>query len=104
MFNISLINAVPTVEINADIAFLWILLSGILVLYIQSEFTMVESGFTHSKNAVNISMKNILNISVGTFPYWFIGLRVSEEIEEKGLDQSKYGIKGFEASIKDNTK
>ena len=39
----------------------------------QAGFTLVESGFTRSKNAVNISMKNILDISVGTISFWALG-------------------------------
>ena len=39
----------------------------------QAGFTLVESGFTRSKNAVNISMKNILDISVGTLSFWALG-------------------------------
>ena len=60
-------------DANADFTILWILLSGILVFFMQAGFTLVESGFTRSKNAVNISMKNILDISVGTISYWIIG-------------------------------
>ena len=36
-------------------------------------FTLVEAGFTQSKNAVNIAMKNLMAISVGTIVYWLIG-------------------------------
>ena len=36
-------------------------------------FTLVEAGFTQAKNAVNIAMKNLMAISVGTIVYWFIG-------------------------------
>ena len=60
-------------DANADFTILWILLSGILVFFMQAGFTLVESGFTRSKNAVNISMKNVLDISVGTISYWIIG-------------------------------
>ena len=42
-------------------------------IFMQAGFTLVESGFTKSSNAVNISMKNILDISVGTLSFWFIG-------------------------------
>ena len=49
------------------------MLSGILVFFMQAGFTLVESGFTRSKNAVNISMKNILDISVGTLSFWALG-------------------------------
>ena len=61
------------VEVNDDFTILWILLSGILVFFMQAGFTLVESGFTRSKNAVNISMKNILDISVGTISFWALG-------------------------------
>ena len=73
MYNITLINLTTAVEVNDDFTMLWILLSGILVFFMQAGFTLVESGFTRSKNAVNISMKNILDISVGTISYWAIG-------------------------------
>ena len=72
MLNLSLINSVNTVEVNDDFTMLWILLSGILVFFMQAGFTLVESGFTRSKNAVNIAMKNILDISVGKIYYWLI--------------------------------
>lgn len=73
MLNLTLINSTTAVEVNDDFTMLWILLSGILVFFMQAGFTLVESGFTRSKNAVNISMKNILDISVGTLSYWAIG-------------------------------
>ena len=73
MYNTTLINLTTAVEVNDDFTMLWILLSGILVFFMQAGFTLVESGFTRSKNAVNISMKNILDISVGTISYWAIG-------------------------------
>ncbi|MGB4742403.1 MAG: ammonium transporter [Flavobacteriaceae bacterium] len=52
---------------------LWMLLSGILVFFMQAGFTLVESGMTRSKNAVNIAMKNLLDIAVGSLTYWFVG-------------------------------
>ena len=108
MSNNSLFNATTAVEVNDDLTMLWIFLSGILIFFMQAGFTWVESGFTRSKNVVHISMKNILDNSVGTLSYRFIGLRVSEEVEIKRLDQSEYVIGGFEgggfeAWIKDNT-
>ena len=52
---------------------LWMLLSGILVFFMQAGFTLVESGMTQSKNAVNIAMKNILDICIGSLTYWLVG-------------------------------
>ena len=59
--------------IQTDMGMLWMLLSGILVFFMQAGFTLVESGMTRSKNAVNIAMKNLLDICVGSLTYWIIG-------------------------------
>ena len=59
--------------IKEDMGMLWMLLSGILVFFMQAGFTLVESGMTRSKNAVNIAMKNMLDIAVGSLTYWFVG-------------------------------
>jgi Amt family ammonium transporter len=62
-----------TAAIEGDMGMLWMLLSGILVFFMQAGFTLVESGMTRSKNAVNIAMKNILDICIGSLTYWFVG-------------------------------
>jgi Amt family ammonium transporter len=60
-------------KINGDMGMLWMLLSGILVFFMQAGFTLVESGMTRSKNAVNIAMKNLLDICVGSLSFWIVG-------------------------------
>ena len=62
-----------TAEVNDDFTILWILISGILVFFMQAGFTLLESGMTQSKNAVNIAMKNFMDISVATITFWVIG-------------------------------
>ena len=39
----------------------------------QAGFTLLESGMTQSKNAVNIAMKNFMDISVATITFWAVG-------------------------------
>ena len=60
-------------QVNGDMGMLWMLLSGILVFFMQAGFTLVESGMTRSKNAVNIAMKNLLDICVGSLSFWLVG-------------------------------
>ena len=62
-----------TADVNDDFTILWILLSGILVFFMQAGFTLLESGMTRSKNAANIAMKNFMDISVGTLSFWVLG-------------------------------
>ncbi len=65
--------AIELGKIKEDMGMLWMLLSAILVFFMQAGFTLVESGMTRSKNAVNIAMKNLLDICVGSLTYWIIG-------------------------------
>jgi len=58
-------------QVTADI--LWLLLAGFLVFLMQAGFAMVETGLTRSKNASNIMMKNIMDMSVGALAFWAIG-------------------------------
>jgi len=65
--------AAQVAQINGDMGMLWMLIAGILVFLMQAGFTLVEAGMTRSKNAVNIAMKNILDICVGSLSYWLVG-------------------------------
>ncbi|KJD33842.1 ammonium transporter [Tamlana nanhaiensis] len=62
-----------TAAVEGDMGMLWMLLSGILVFFMQAGFTLVESGMTRAKNAVNIAMKNFLDICVGSITFWLVG-------------------------------
>lgn len=62
-----------TAAIEGDMGMMWMLISGILVFFMQAGFFLVESGMTDSKNAVNIAMKNFLDIAVGSIAFWFVG-------------------------------
>ena len=54
-----------------DIA--WLLVAGVLVLFMQAGFGLVEAGFIRSKNVTNILMKNVLDLSFGALGYWAVG-------------------------------
>ena len=60
-------------SVEVDLSIMWITIAGFLVFFMHAGFTLVEAGFTQAKNAVNIAMKNLMAISVGTIMYWFIG-------------------------------
>lgn len=52
---------------------MWVLIASVLVFLMHAGFAMVEVGFTQSKNAVNIIMKNFVTVSVGVICYYLIG-------------------------------
>jgi Amt family ammonium transporter len=63
-------------EANAVLDLMWIVICGILVFFMQAGFTLVETGFTRSKNAGNIIMKNIMDLCIGSIGFWAIGYTV----------------------------
>ncbi|MDX1828984.1 MAG: ammonium transporter [Lutibacter sp.] len=60
-------------DTNAVLNLMWVVISGILVFFMQAGFTLVETGFTRSKNAGNIIMKNIMDFCIGSLSFWALG-------------------------------
>lgn len=65
--------AVDPETIQLNLNFVWIILAAILVFLMQAGFALVETGFTRSKNAVNIIMKNIMDVSAGSLAFFVLG-------------------------------
>lgn len=63
-------------DTNAVMDLMWIVICGILVFFMQAGFTLVETGFTRSKNAGNIIMKNVMDLCIGSLGFWAIGYTV----------------------------
>src|SRR5438445_1171983 len=58
-----------TVAIN----FVWTLVAGFLVMFMQAGFAMVETGFTRAKNAAHTFGMNFMVYGIGMLAYWAIG-------------------------------
>jgi len=53
--------------------FVWILICGCLVFSMHAGFSMLELGFSRSKNVTNVLMKNIMAYAVGGIAFFFTG-------------------------------
>jgi Amt family ammonium transporter len=51
----------------------WTLIAAILVMFMQAGFAMLTAGFSRSKNACNMLMKNLMDFCFGTIAYWAVG-------------------------------
>ncbi|RWS05181.1 putative ammonium transporter 3-like protein [Dinothrombium tinctorium] len=51
----------------------WILTSTFVIFLMQSGFALLESGSCTAKNHVNLMMKNVLDVIIGSIMYWSIG-------------------------------
>ena len=62
----------PT-QIQLNLNYVWALVAGVLVFFMKAGFALLELGFTRSKNAINIIMKNFLDFCGVAVVYLFIG-------------------------------
>jgi len=78
-------NATPTADelqaeldvLNAETDTLWIMISAFLVFFMQAGFAMLEMGTVRSKNAQNILIKNLLDVSIATILWFVVGYGVA---------------------------
>jgi len=56
-----------------SINIVWTLLTGFLVMFMQTGFAMVETGFTRAKNAAHTFSMNYMVYPIGMFGYWICG-------------------------------
>jgi len=60
------------------INFVWTLVTGFLVMFMQAGFAIVETGLARAKNANHTMMMNFMVYGVGMLGYWLIGFAIQE--------------------------
>jgi Amt family ammonium transporter len=58
------------------INFVWTLVCGFLVMFMQAGFAIVETGLCRAKNANHTMMMNFMVYGVGMLAYWLIGFTI----------------------------
>jgi Amt family ammonium transporter len=71
-----LVNTVGQNVIAAN--FIWTLITGFLVMFMQAGFAIVETGLGRAKNANHTMMMNFMVYGVGMLAYWLIGFAIQE--------------------------
>lgn len=61
------------VEMKFVLDTVWLLLSGMLVMWMAAGFAMLEAGLTQSKNTVTILTKNITLYALACIMFWVVG-------------------------------
>ncbi len=62
---------INTLRIDADVV--WLSVASALVFFMQAGFALLESGMSRTKNAVNVLMKNYMDLCIGTLVFWAFG-------------------------------
>lgn len=51
----------------------WVFVASCLVMFMQAGFAILETGFTRSKNANNVLMKNLMDFCIGSIAFFVLG-------------------------------
>jgi Amt family ammonium transporter len=71
--------------------YVWTIFAAMLVFFMQAGFSLVESGFSRARNAVNIIMKNYMDASAGILSFFVLGFGIMFGTSWAGL----IGTDGF---------
>ena len=63
----------------------WMVLCAIIVFFMQAGFAMLESGLVRSKNAVNVIMKNYIDMSIGSLGFFAVGFGLMFGVNQTGF-------------------
>lgn len=63
----------PQSDLRVGIDTVWVLVTAMLVFWMNAGFALVESGLCRAKNCVNILAKNFIVFAVSTISFWVIG-------------------------------
>jgi Amt family ammonium transporter len=55
----------------------WVIVAALLVLFMQAGFAMLEVGFSRMKNVGAVVSKVIVNLSISSIMYWFVGFAIA---------------------------
>jgi len=58
---------------KAPVDYVWVLVCGFLVMFMQAGFAMVETGFCRAKNATNLMAKNTIDFVAGSLGFFVVG-------------------------------
>ncbi|KUP24630.1 ammonium transporter [Paenibacillus sp. DMB5] len=63
---------------GTDIALntVWVVLAAAMVVFMEGGFSLLEAGFVRTKNAVNVTMKIFVDLTVGVLAFFLVGFGI----------------------------
>ncbi|ACL71309.1 ammonium transporter [Thioalkalivibrio sulfidiphilus HL-EbGr7] len=75
----------------------WLAVAAALVFFMQAGFALLESGMSRAKNAVNVVMKNYVDVCLGSLAFWLVGYGLMFGFNPTGwFGQSHFALIGAE--------
>jgi ammonium transporter, Amt family len=60
-------------ELKVGLDTAWVMIAGMLVIFMNAGFCMLEAGMCRQKNAVNVLAKNLIVFALSTIAFWVLG-------------------------------
>lgn len=54
----------------------WVVIAAAMVLFMEGGFSLLEAGLVRTKNAVNVTMKIFVDLTIGTLAFWLVGFGI----------------------------
>ncbi|AUM13361.1 ammonium transporter [Ketobacter alkanivorans] len=74
----------------------WLVIAAALVFFMQTGFALLESGMSRSKNAVNVVMKNYMDVCLGSMVFWAVGFGIMFGVNDTGFFGTSHWLPKFE--------
>ena len=84
---------VPSTELKRMLDTVWVVITAVLVFFMNAGFAMLETGFCRQKNAVNILSKNLIVFALSTVAFWALGFGLM--FSDGGFLNPIIGTQGF---------
>lgn len=55
---------------------IWVVIAAAMVLFMEGGFSLLEAGLVRTKNAVNVTMKIFVDLTIGALAFWLIGFGI----------------------------
>ena len=68
---------VSAVDVQTNLDNVFVLLSAVLVIFMQAGFALVEAGLTRAKSVANIMMKNLMDFCAGALAFFAVGYAIA---------------------------
>lgn len=70
-----------TIHLNT----IWVVLAASMILFMEGGFSLLEAGLVRTKNAVNVTMKIFVDLTIGALAFWMIGFAFMFGKDQWGL-------------------
>lgn len=64
---------------------IWVVIAAAMVLFMEGGFSLLEAGFVRTKNAVNVTMKIFVDLTIGALAFWMVGFGIMYGKDAFGL-------------------